>query len=178
MSIVGTAAFVVYVASWAGWLTTSGRLGPRLGRRRTPTTRGWARSARAFASLLNYHREIFAFHTGDYIRAQTHSYDAHPAGWLLMLRPISFDAVNDIAVGTDGCVGPENCVRVVTGMGTPVLWWLAAAALVVALIWWLAGRDWRFGVPVLAAWPPTCPGSPRPTARCSSSTRSRSSRSP
>jgi dolichyl-phosphate-mannose--protein O-mannosyl transferase len=36
-------------------------------------------------------------------------------------------------------------------MGTPILWWLAFLALFVGLIWWIAGRDWRFGVPFLAA---------------------------
>ena len=74
-----------------------------------------------------------------------------------MLRPIGIDAVNDIRPGTDGCVGPENCLRVISGMGTPILWWLALLALVVAAVWWLAGRDWRFGVPVLgvlSAWLP------------------------
>lgn len=148
-SIVGT-AFVVYVASWTGWLTTRGGWGRDWGTK-NPDHPWVGAFGEAFASLLKYHQEIYAFHTGDYIREQTHPYDAHPAGWLLMLRPISFDATNAIEVGSDGCVGPDTCVRVVVGMGTPMLWWLAAAALVIGLIWWLAGRDWRFGVPVLAA---------------------------
>jgi dolichyl-phosphate-mannose--protein O-mannosyl transferase len=102
------------------------------------------------ASLLNYHREILEFHTGAYIRGQEHAYNAHPAGWLLMLRPTSFHAENEIAAGTQGCPpGTEKCVAVITGMGTPLLWWMAAVALVVAVIWWLGGRDWRFAVPVL-----------------------------
>ena len=149
VSIVGT-AFVVYVASWTGWLTTRGGWGRDWGTN-NPDHPWVSAFGESFASLLKYHQEIYAFHTGDYIRGQTHGYDAHPAGWLLMLRPISLASTSGIEAGTDGCVGPETCVRVVTGMGTPVLWWLAAAALVVSLIWWLAGRDWRFGVPVLAA---------------------------
>ena len=36
-------------------------------------------------------------------------------------------------------------------MGTPVLWWMAASPWSSASIWWLGGRDWRFGVPVVAA---------------------------
>ena len=32
-----------------------------------------------------------------------------------------------------------------------VLWWMAAIALVVCAVWWIGGRDWRFGVPVLGA---------------------------
>lgn len=137
-----------YAASWAGWFLTSG---------------GWDRDwasrnpdsplVKAFgpdiASWLWYHKEIYEFHTGSFINQATHPYNAHPAGWLLMLRPIGIDAVNDIKPGDDGCAGPENCIRVISGMGTPILWWLAAVALVVAAVWWLAGRDWRFGVPVL-----------------------------
>lgn len=149
VAMVGT-AFVTYVTTWTGWLQTSGGWG-----------RGWglahpdhpwvAAFGEGFASLLKYHQDIYAFHTGDYIRNATHAYDAHPAGWLLMLRPTGLDAVNDIHPGTDGCLGPENCIRVISGQGTPVLWWMAAIALVVALVWWIAGRDWRFGVPVAAA---------------------------
>ena len=139
-----------------GWLTTSGGWGRSWGEQHPdePLTRAFGE---ALASWLMYHKEIYAFHTGEFINSQTHPYAAHPAGWLLMLRPIGIDAVNDIEVGTDGCLGPEKCLRVINAMGTPVLWWMAALALVVAAVWFLAGRDWRFGVPVLgvaATWLP------------------------
>ena len=145
--VLGAAA--VYVANWASWFATTG---------------GWDRHwgadnpdaplVRAFgpdiASWLWYHKEIYDFHTGDFINQATHPYAAHPAGWLLMLRPIGIDAVNGIKIGTDGCeVASGDCLRVISGMGTPLLWWFAALALVVACVWWLAGRDWRFGVVVL-----------------------------
>ena len=143
-------AVLVYLSTWTGWLLSTGGY-----------DRNWAANnpdhpwvsafGDRFASLLRYHKEIYEFHTGDYINNATHPYDAHPAGWLAMLRPTGFDAVNDIAPGTDGCVGPENCIRVISAMGTPVLWWMAAIALVVCLVWWIGGRDWRFGVPVLGA---------------------------
>ncbi|MFV0452770.1 MAG: dolichyl-phosphate-mannose--protein mannosyltransferase, partial [Propioniciclava sp.] len=149
VSMVATAA-VVYLSSWVRWLQTSGGYGRDWGQ--THPDHPWvAAFGEGFASLLKYHQDILGFHTGEYIQEQTHPYDAHPAGWLLMLRPIGLDAVNDIPPGTDGCPGPENCLRVITGMGTPVLWWLAALAIIVCIVWWLAARDWRFGVPVLAA---------------------------
>jgi dolichyl-phosphate-mannose--protein O-mannosyl transferase len=150
---------VLYVVSWAGWLSTSGGY-----------LRDWAQNnpndplasgltsvfgkdiGQAAASWLHLHAEILAFHTGDYMREQTHPYDAHPAGWLLMLRTIGIDAVNDIQPGVDGCTAPagQTCLRVIDGMGTPILWWLAAASLVFGLVYWLGGRDWRFGVPLVA----------------------------
>ena len=140
----------VYVATWAGWFATEGGWDRDWGDRNpdSPLVRAFGRP---FASWLWYHKEIYDFHTGDFINHAAHPYDAHPAGWLLMLRPIGIDAVNDIRPGTDGCVGPENCIRVISAMGTPVLWWMAAIALVVCVVWWIGGRDWRFGVPVLAA---------------------------
>ena len=54
-----------------------------------------------------------------------------------MARPIGIDAVNGIKPGTDGCLGPDNCIRVISGIGTPALWWVAVFALVAAAILWV-----------------------------------------
>ncbi len=143
---------LVYVLSWSGWLLTSGGYGRDWGAQ-NPDHPWTVHLGTMWASFLNYQQDIYNFHTGDYIRGVTHPYEAHPIGWLIMARPIGIDAVNDIKPGVDGCAatGDDTCIRVISGMGTPVLWWLAAIALVVAIIWWLGGRDWRFGVPVIAA---------------------------
>lgn len=143
---------IIYVLTWWGWLTTPGGYDRDWGANHPDSA--WTRFlGEMWASFLKYHQDIFNFHTGSYIREQTHPYDAHPIGWLVMARPIGIDAVNDIKPGVDGCwaTGEETCIRVISGMGTPVLWWMAAIALVVAVIWWIGGRDWRFGVPVIAA---------------------------
>ncbi|PIF03452.1 MAG: hypothetical protein CSA63_01915 [Propionibacterium sp.] len=102
------------------------------------------------ASLAWYHQQMYGFHTGDFIRSQTHAYEAHPAGWLLMVRPIGIDAVNDIKPGTGGCPGPDNCLQVISGLGTPLLWWAAALALLVGIVWWVTGRDSRYALPIVA----------------------------
>jgi len=141
-------SLLVYLSTWTGWLLSSGGYS-RQWAEQNPEHPWVSAFGEQFASLLAFHKEIYEFHTGDYINNATHPYDAHPAGWLAMLRPTGFDAVNDIAPGTDGCAGPENCIRVISAMGTPVLWWMAAVALVVCAVWWIGGRDWRFGVPVL-----------------------------
>ena len=163
VAIVVTAA-VGYVATWWSWFANSG---------------GYARSwgvdhaddplvgalGPDLAAWVDFHRQVYAFHTGDYIEGVTHPYDAHPATWLLMLRPIGLYYVGDIQPGTEGCVGADACVRAAVAMGTPVLWWLAAAALVVSVIWWLGARDWRFGVPVVgvaATWLPWFTHTERP----------------
>lgn len=161
MLVNGAIAFVhqvlvaafVYVLTWISWLTTSG---------------GYKRDSdpNALVALWKYHEEIWGFHNGDFIREATHTYDAKPIGWLVMARPIGIDAVNDIQPGTDGCpAGGETCLRVISGMGTPILWWIGVFAIAAAIVLWLLNRDWRFAVPVVglfAAWLPWFPNSERP----------------
>ena len=139
----------VYVATWASWLATQGGWDRQWGAEH-PDSRLVRWLGKPLGSLAYYHKEIYEFHTGQYIKDATHPYEAHPAGWLFMVRPIGIDAVNDIPTGTDGCTA-DKCLRVISGAGTPFLWWCAALALGFGLVWWLARRDWRFGVPVLAA---------------------------
>jgi dolichyl-phosphate-mannose-protein mannosyltransferase len=146
-------AALVYVASWWGWLSTTGGHGRDWGLNHPdhPWVKGLGEM---WASFLQYHLEIYNFHNSDYMRNEaTHAYDAHPSGWLLMVRPTGIDAVNSIQPGMDGCTAAveHTCIRVISAMGTPVLWWMAFIALIVAFVWWIGGRDWRFGVPIIAA---------------------------
>ena len=142
---------IIYVMTWTGWLITQGGYDRQWGAENPddPLTKALGP---VFASFVHYHSDIYGFHTGDFIRDQTHAYNANPAGWLFMVRPIGMDAVNDIQPGTNGCpAGGETCLSVISGLGTPILWWLAALALLFCIIWRFAGRDWRFGLPVVAA---------------------------
>jgi len=143
-------AIPVYLASWAGWLYTTGGWGRDFGVK-NPDHPLVKAIGGPLASLWNYHVKIYEFHTSENTLTWTHPYEANPAGWLVMARPIGLDAQNGINPGEQGCeaVG-TTCLRVISGMGTPLLWWLAAAALVAGLWWWLSGKDWRFSVPVLA----------------------------
>lgn len=158
-------SFALYVASWSSWLATSGGWDRQWGVQ-NPDAMSVKLLGKPLASLLHYQVDIYKFHTGDFIMHATHAYNANPAGWLLMIRPIGIDAVNDIPPGTDGCpAGTENCLRVISGAGTPVLWWAAAVAFAFAIVWWIGSRDWRFGVcvvGVLAAWLPWFPVADRP----------------
>ncbi len=147
---------LVYVVSWSGWLATSGGYARDWGAKH-PDALSVKVLGQPLASLLHYQKDIWNFHTGSFINHAQHSYRANPAGWPVVARPIGIDAVNSIKPGTDGCVGPDNCIRVISGIGTPALWWVAIVALIAAAILWVGGRDWRFGIPVvgvLAAWLP------------------------
>jgi hypothetical protein len=170
----GAAAFVqlvlvaipVYFATWWSWLTTSGGWDRQWGAQHPDSTlvRLFGKD---FASLLWYHKEIYDFHTGDWIAHQGHIYAAHPFGWPWVGRVIGIDAVNDIQPGTDGCTAVhDTCLRVISGQGTPLLWWSAAIAAILGLGWWIFGRDIRFGVVLLAAgatWLGWMPNAARPT---------------
>ncbi len=144
-------SFIVYVATWFSWLRTQGGYDRQWGAEH-PDSWQVKLLGKPLASLLYYHKEIWEFHNGDYIKHSTHVYAAHPGGWLINARPIGIDAVNGIQPGTDGCPanGTETCLRVISATGTPTLWWFAALALLVSIAWWVAGRDWRFGVPIVA----------------------------
>lgn len=155
----GVAAFVylvvlavpVYLASWFRWFGTSGGYFRQWGAE-NPDHQLVQLFGADLGALLHYHESMYSFHIGDKMMQEAeHTYEAHPAGWLLMLRPIGIEAENGIEAGQQGCAAVgTTCLRVISGMGTPLLWWAAAAAIVLALGWWLLGRDWRFSVPLLA----------------------------
>ena len=149
-------AAVVYLSTWVSWLASTGGYDRDWGANHPEawTTRFLGAP---LASLIQYHRDIWGFHTGDYINHATHSYDAKPIGWLLIVRPLSMHYQGDIAAGTNGCSGPDTCVSAVLAIGTPALWWAGAIALIAAVILWVGARDWRFGIPVvgvLSVWLP------------------------
>lgn len=155
----------VYLATWASWLKTLGGYGRMWGVNNPDAT-----SVKVFgaplASLFQYHKEIYDFHVGEYMAEVTHTYEAHPAGWLVIGRTTGIDAVNGIQPGTDGCTAVDDtCLRIISGIGTPVLWWMAAIALVAGMIFWVFGRDWRFGLPIIAmgsTWLMWFPSADRP----------------
>ncbi len=147
---------LVYVSSWASWLASSGGYQRDWGAKH-PDALSVQLLGRPLASLLQYHRAIWEFHTGDFINSATHAYDAKPGGWLIIARPLSMYVQNDIPPGTSGCTATDKCISVVLGIGTPALWWAGVVALIVAAVCWVGVRDWRFGIPVvgvLSVWLP------------------------
>jgi len=104
---VGITSALVYLASWVGWFNTS---------------TGWDRNSKSnpLASLINYHQEMLNFHTG---LTEKHSYQANPWSWIVMGRPTSF-----YYQSPKGC-GAKSCAQEVLAIGTPILWWIGALAL-------------------------------------------------
>ncbi len=104
---VGATSVFIYLISWVGWFSSDN---------------GWDRNSKSnpFASLINYHREMLNFHTG---LTENHSYQANPWSWIVMGRPTSF-----FYEAPKGC-GAKSCAQEVLAIGTPILWWLGAIAL-------------------------------------------------
>ena len=161
-------ALVVYVVSWTGWLLHADAYERTL----SDTQYGayWGSYLRRDAdgffpellqslrSLWNYHQDVFTFHTR-FLNDATHSYQSKPQWWLILNRPVGMLADLGIKPGDQGCTAAptSTCLRQVLLLGTPVLWWGAAAALLYSVYGWLGRRDWRYGlvvVGVVSTWLP------------------------
>ena len=122
----------VYFTSWSGWILSD---------------RGWGRdfSSNPLRSFYYYHQQILGFHTG---LTQKHTYEASPWSWLFMGRPTSF-----LYESPSGC-GSKSCSQEVIALGTPLLWWLAIAALALVIGMWfrsLATRHFDPAVTIIIA---------------------------
>lgn len=140
---------VLYLISWTGWMVTD---------------HGWSRHwaegrttdypfvPAVLRSLWHYHSEIAYFHRH---LTEHHPYQSSPWGWTVLARPVAYYS-SDLAAGSADCHA-SSCVREVLGIGTPILWWSATAALFYMLWRWAGARDWRAGAVlagVAAGWLP------------------------
>lgn len=175
-------AFVVYVATWTGWLVNAHHFEKDLsssqytqytgqghcdgtsyisdnpdGEARWPTATepdasGIGEVVQSLRSLWYYHRDVYTFHT-HFLNCSTHDYASKPIAWLLLNKPVAVDAQLDIKPGQQGCDAPadSDCLRIITLLGTPAVWWGGVLALIASVGLWIGARDWRFGVVVVGA---------------------------
>lgn len=171
-------AFLVYVATWTGWLLNASAYEdalsstqytrfvaegatcddePTLDDDRWPTATepdatGVAEAWQSLRSLASYHQDLYTFHA-HFLNCSEHTYQSQPRGWLLLNRPVGVAADTGIEPGTRGCQAPQgsSCLRQVLLLGTPVLWWGGIVALLFAAVMWVGARDWRFGLTVVGA---------------------------
>ncbi|PSK98386.1 dolichyl-phosphate-mannose-protein mannosyltransferase [Murinocardiopsis flavida] len=139
-------AVVVYVASWAGWLVTSMGWSRQWGAQHSDgfwaALPDWVLAVvNPLRSLLQYHREMMAFHNG---LSSPHDYASQPWEWLIMRTPVAFHFDGDQTT-----CGAPKCASAILGIGTPAVWWLSIIALIVMLSWWMTYRDWRAGAALL-----------------------------
>ncbi|QBR94394.1 phospholipid carrier-dependent glycosyltransferase [Nocardioides euryhalodurans] len=165
-------AFVVYVATWTGWLVHAEEYEQSLSNsqyttydggspwptRDEPDASGLGEVVQSLRSLAYYHDDVYTFHA-HFLDDSDHAYQSLPSGWLLLAKPVNVSADTDIAPGSQGCDAPadSDCLRQTLMIGTPALWWGSILGLLASAVLWVGQRDWRFGVPVvgtLSTWLP------------------------
>jgi dolichyl-phosphate-mannose-protein mannosyltransferase len=139
-------AFVVYLASWTGWLTTDGgydrhALDPG-GVVTGAATGFWSWVPLPLQNLWVYHQAMYGFHVG---LTSPHAYASPAWQWPLLMRPTSMYYHQD-ALGEAGCGVANGCVQNVYSMPNPLIWWAGAAAVVYLLVRLVMRRDWRHAV--------------------------------
>lgn len=139
LSVVGV-GLLAYLASWTAWFRSPGAY--RRDWAATHPGEGVTWLPEGLRSLVQYHLDMWGFHT---TLTADHPYAAHPAGWLLQLRPTAFFYTSPEP--PQQLCGADRCAQTVTSLGNPVLWWLGTLA-VVACLWWLVRR--RDGVALAA----------------------------
>lgn len=129
----------VYLASWSGWLFSTGGW-----MRSTPTagTGLWAWVPEPLRTLWAYHQEMYGFHVG---LATPHSYASPAWQWPLLIRPTSMYWHQDDA-GANGCALPTGCTEAISSIANPVIWWAGVAASLYLLVRFVMVRDWRFAL--------------------------------
>ena len=163
VALVGV-AFVVYVASWTGWLMNAKVYEDAFSATQYTTYEGgtpWATAAepdadglgevtQSLRSLWYYHQDVYTFHS-HFLDDSTHIYPPSRRRWLVMGRPVGVDAQTDIQPGSQGCEAPtgSTCIRQVLLLGNPVIWWGGCLAMIASVLMWVGARDWRHGVAVV-----------------------------
>lgn len=140
----------VYVATWWNWFVTDGSYARQWAEKHPGEGVTWL--PESLRSLVDYHRQMWDFHTH---LTSPHSYESHPNGWILQVRPTAFyfEDVPDIA-------GDERWVSAITSLGNPLIWWAGFAALLFAVWRLLIHRDTMglvLSLGILAGWLPWVP---------------------
>ena len=149
------AAIAVYLASWTGWLATSGGF-YRDWVEGEPATRAWTGALEwvpySIQNLWHYHSEAFRFHSG---LASDHPYNSGPLEWPFLLRPTAFSYEYSKA-GEPGCMFNE-CVTAITSLSNPLIFWLGTIGIVFLAMYVFVNPSWRYGLILtgyFAGWVP------------------------
>ncbi|MFT4219970.1 MAG: glycosyltransferase family 39 protein [Microbacterium sp.] len=121
-------AVAVYLASWTGWLVTSG---------------GYSRDAdpNPLVALWKYHVAMYDFHIG---LTSEHAYATPAWAWPLLTRPTwMYWHLTD--EGVAGCASPGGCPESISSVPNPILWYSAVAAVLWIAYRFAVTRDWRHG---------------------------------
>ena len=146
-------AFVVYLASWTGWLTSDGGY-DRHAADGSPATGFFSWVPLSLQSLWRYHETIYTSMTG---MSSPHSYMSPAWVWPLLWRPTSMYA-GSTADGENGCTGGSSgCLEILYSMPNPLLWYASMAAMIYLVFRFVVARDWRHALVLVAIAAPGLP---------------------
>jgi len=135
-------AFASYIATWSGWLLTTGGY-----YRDFAQTIGQAwHGALAWVphwlqSLWHYQVEMYNYSINLHV---SHPYQSNPLTWLFMIRPTSM-YYEGSKLGQNGC-GFTECSSAITDLANPLIWWAAAAACFYLVYRLIRYREWQVGL--------------------------------
>lgn len=129
-------ALVVYLATWAGWLSTQGGYRRQWAQEHPGEGPQWLPGP--LRSLWEYHVSAYDFHRG---LSTEHTYMSQPWDWLVLGRPTSYFYESPTS-GEAGCE-VAKCSQQIFNQGNPAIWWTGLLALAVALVVVVLRRDWR-----------------------------------
>lgn len=135
-------ALVSYVASWSGWILTSGGYYRNLveGDSALRWTGALSWMPDWVQNLWAFHVSAYQFHVG---LTTPHSYQSNPLTWLLMTRPTSM-FYEGASLGQSGCTF-DACASAITPIANPLIWWSAAIAVFYVLYRLIRYRTWSAG---------------------------------
>ena len=136
LSIVGI-ALVTYLVTWTGWFLSADAYHRHWAEKHPGEGLSWLPAS--LRSLAEYHRSAFAFHQG---LDSDHSYQSSAWDWLILARPTSY-YYESFKEGAEGC-SVEKCSEAILNIGNPLIWWTAALAMILVLVWAVWFRDGRF----------------------------------
>ncbi|MGZ4603669.1 MAG: dolichyl-phosphate-mannose--protein mannosyltransferase [Kineosporiaceae bacterium] len=132
-------AIATYLATWIGWFRSTNAWDRQWGAQHPSATWGWVPSA--LRGLWHYHVEMWGFNVNLH---SPHPYQSNPWSWIVTGRPTAF-FYQGSKNGQGACHVVAGCSKAITPIGNPVIWWGATIAIVVLLVCWALGRDWRAG---------------------------------
>lgn len=127
---------LTYAASWTGWFRNDSSYGRHWAAEHPGEGVLWL--PESWRSWWKYHLDMWSFHN---TLTSEHSYEAHPLGWPLQIRPTSF-AWDELPDPWQTC-GWDRCVQAVLDIGNPLVWLGAAVAIPFLVFWGVARGDWR-----------------------------------
>jgi dolichyl-phosphate-mannose--protein O-mannosyl transferase len=137
-------AIATYVLTWLGWIVGTGGY-IRNWAAENPPTGFFALFPDWMLSLWRYHEMIYNFHVN---LTKEHSYEAHPLGWLVGLRPTAF-FYESYPQGTNGCEIADGCSSAITALGNPFIWISSTAALIYLIYRYARNRERVLGLVLL-----------------------------